>query len=237
MTLAEAALPGFLFGLANAAHCAGMCGVFAFRAGRPSDDGSPAGRAAPAFRFAAYAAGKAFTYVALGAVAGTLGAAVLASLGGVQAWLGLAAGAVLVAAGIGMLLPRRASPDGGARPFLAAPFVDAVRRARATGSAFLFGAATGALPCGVVYLAALQSATTGSPLRASLSMAAFGAGTVPVLAAAALLGHGVLVRFGPSRLRAAGAALVLAAGLVTSYRAAAPLLADAPPGEAPPCCH
>lgn len=232
MTHLDAAVPGLLFGLANSAHCAGMCGVFAFRAGA---GGAAASRGAAPVRFAAYAAGKTFTYLALGAVAGWLGARAAASLGLAQAWLGVGAGGLLLVVGVRMLLPRRASAP--APPWLTGPFLDAVRQARATGSPFLFGAATGALPCGVVYLAALQASSSASPIDATVSMAAFGAGTLPVLAACAWLGNGIVAKVGPSRLRVAGAVLVLASGLVTTVRAVRPLVAEPPPEGGLPCCH
>lgn len=222
MTLADAVVPPFVFGVANAAHCAGMCGVFAVRAGG-------------AARFAAYALGKTTTYVAFGAVAGALGARVLGALGGAQAWLGLAAGLVMTVAGVRLLLPRRGAPASGVGRFLA-PLAGAVEQARATGSAFLFGAATGALPCGVVYLAATQSAATASPAQGALGMAAFGLGTVPVLAVTAVLGKGALMRLGPSRIRTWGAILVLVTGVLVAVRSGVPLL-RASGGEVVPVCH
>jgi sulfite exporter TauE/SafE len=223
VTIADAALPAFVFGIANSAHCAGMCGVFALRAGGTG-------------RFALYALGKTATYVALGAVAGALGAQAVRSLGGVQAWLGLAAGLVVIVAGVRLLRPPSPRASGaGAVASLLAPLSLAVESARTTGGPFLFGAATGLLPCGVVYLAAAQGAATASPVGGAVSMAAFGLGTVPVLAAAGLLGRGALLRLGPSRIRTAGAVLVILTGLVTSVRASIPIFADTRGGAA--TCH
>lgn len=222
MSLADTLVPPFVFGVANAGHCAAMCGVFAIRAGG-------------AARFAAYALGKTTTYVALGAVAGVLGARVLGALGGAQAWLGLAAGLVMIGAGVRLLVPPTAGRVAGAGRFLA-PLAGVVEQARATGSAFLFGAATGALPCGVVYLAATQCAATASPVDGALGMAAFGMGTIPVLGVTSLLGKGALMRLGPSRVRTWGAILVLVTGVVVSIRSGIPLL-HASGGEVTPCCH
>lgn len=223
MIAPEALLPPFVFGLANAAHCAGMCGVFAVRTGGIA-------------RFAAYSLGKTATYVALGAVAGAVGAQALRAMGGAQAWLGLAAGAVMVVAGLAMLRPRRAGAPGALVSFLA-PFSEAVERARATGSSFLFGAATGLLPCGVVYMAATQGAATASPAGGALSMAAFGLGTVPVLLVTLLLGNGVMMRLGPSRVRTAGAILVTVTGVVTAVRSALPLVRASGGEVVPSCCE
>lgn len=222
MTGAAALLPAFVIGAANAAHCAGMCGVFALRTGG-------------AGRFALYALGKTATYVALGTLAGAAGAQAVRAIGGAQAWLACLAGAVLVVAGVRLLLPRTASGSS-AWATLLAPFSELASRARAAGGPLLFGAATGAIPCGVTYLAAAHAAATASPAWGAASMASFGLGTVPVLLVTALAGRGVLLRLGPARVRAVGAVLVLAAGLVTMVRAGLPLLAD-PPGDAVPCCH
>jgi sulfite exporter TauE/SafE len=221
MTPAEAAVAAFLFGVANAAHCAGMCGLFALRTGGWG-------------RFLGYALGKTATYTAFGVLAGALGAQAVRALGGVQAWLGLAAGLVVVVAGVRLFRPPAPPAADGAAGALLAPFAAAVEHARTAGGPFLFGAATGLLPCGIVWLAAAQAAATASPVGGALSMAAFGAGTIPVLAAVALLGRGAVLRLGPARVRTAGAVLVLLCGIVTSARAAIPLVAGIT-GESATC--
>ncbi|MCE9638343.1 MAG: sulfite exporter TauE/SafE family protein [Planctomycetes bacterium] len=220
MTAWEAAVPSFLFGIASSAHCAGMCGVFALRAGGTG-------------RFALYALGKAATYVVLGTIAGALGAGAVRALGGAQAWVGVAAGLLLVLAGVRLLRP--GDPRSGPFAAFLAPLAGAVETARVSGGAFLFGAMTGLLPCGVVYLAAAQGAATASPVGGAISMAAFGMGTVPVLAAVALLGRGAMMRVGPSRVRTAGAVLVIVTGVVTGVRAAMPMFAYS--GSACPVCR
>lgn len=227
MTEAEPLVAGAILGLANAAHCAGMCGVFALRA---SSAGTGAG-ARGALGFSAYALGKTATYVALGAIAGSLGAQALRALGDAQAWIALAAGAILVLYGLRMFRAQGAAgPLGG---FLAGPVSEATAWASATRSRFLFGAATGLVPCGVVYLAAIQSAAWGTPVRGAISMAGFGLGTIPALAAAALMGRGALAAFGARRLRTAGACLVVLTGAVLVWRAATPILSGGGAG----CCH
>lgn len=209
----------FVFGIANAAHCAGMCGVFALRAGGLR-------------RFAAYAAGKTFVYTAFGAVAGAVGAEAVRALGAVQGWLGIATAVFLLAAGVRLLVPPRGAGDG-AWAALLAPFAGAVERARETGSSFLFGAATGLLPCGVTYLAAAQAGTTASAAGGALAMAAFGLGTVPVLLVTAVAGRGAFLRLGPARVRRAGGVVLILTGLVAGVRAALPLVS----GDGAPHCH
>ena len=108
--------------------------------------------------------------------------------------------------------------------------------AERAGGPFALGAATGLLPCGIVYVAAIQGAGIGTPLGGALLMAAFGAGTIPVLAAIGLLGHGAVARFGAHRLRITGGVILLAAGSTGVFRALMLLLADPAAGGAA-CCH
>jgi sulfite exporter TauE/SafE len=225
----EALVPGFLFGIANSAHCAGMCGIFAFQAG-----GGAAG-AGSAWRLPLYVAGKTFTYLFLGGLAGLAGAQVIRGATNVQAAVGVAVGLVLVLTAWRLLRPAKA-PGRLAIWWsnLVAPFFKGVRVAHDTGGPFALGAMTGALPCGVVYLAALQAAALGSPVRSMALMAAFGLGTAPVLVVAGLLGRGALARLGPVKLRVAGAILVLATGLVAVARSAPTLLAG---DGTPACCY
>ncbi|HYC78301.1 MAG TPA: sulfite exporter TauE/SafE family protein, partial [Planctomycetota bacterium] len=174
--LAAPFLAGVALGLASAAHCVGMCGAFAARAA-----------AAPrrVAGFGAYAAGKTFSYLVIGAAAGAAGGRVLRDAGAVQAWVAAAAAATLVAVGVARLLPAstfRLLPERAARA-IAAP-VRGLARASLPGGRFTLGALNGLLPCGVVYLAALQAAALGTPLRAVALMAGFGVGTIPALVGA-----------------------------------------------------
>jgi len=227
----EAVVPGFAIGIASSAHCAGMCGAFALRAGT-------GGRRAP-LSMLLYLSGKTFTYVFLGALAGLAGAQIVDRFTGVQGWLGLAVGAVLLLAGVRLL--RRPGPikSTGIGAWISRVLEPAFRfahGAEATGGPFAVGAVTGMLPCGIVYVAAIQGAAVGTPLGGALLMAAFGAGTVPILAAIGLLGHGAVARFGASRLRVTGGILLLAAGSTGVFRALMQLLADPAAGGAV-CCH
>jgi len=227
----DAVVPGFLIGIASSAHCAGMCGAFALRAGT-------GGRRAP-WRMFLYLSGKTFTYVFLGALAGLAGARVVDRFTGVQGWLGLVVGAVLLLAGVRLLRPPapiRASGAGAWIGRLLEPAFRYAHSAEAAGGPFALGAVTGMLPCGIVYVAAIQGAGLGTPLGGALLMAAFGLGTLPVLAAIGLLGHGTVARFGARRLRTTGGILLLAAGATGVFRALMQLLADAAVGG-PLCCH
>jgi sulfite exporter TauE/SafE len=182
-------------------------------------------------------AGKTFTYVFLGALAGLLGASVIGQVQGAGPWLGLAVGAVLLLAGVRMLRPPTSlSTTGTWLGRVLAPAFRWAHGAEAAGGPFALGAATGLLPCGLVYIAAAQGAGVGSPLGGAVLMASFGAGTVPVLLAIGLLGHGAVARFGAARMRVTGGVLLLLAGCAGVYRSLVPLLVESGAGG-PPCCH
>ncbi len=228
------ALAGLVFGLAQAAHCAGMCGVFALHAAN--------GRG-PLRGLSMYALGKTFTYVFLGALAGAAGASVGAIGDRVRMLLGLSVGVALVIAALHTLRPARAARpvsadgDGAAPGHDSSPtrspasgiarVIGSLRRPDLPGGRFSLGALSGALPCGVVYLAVLQALALGRVIDGMLFMAAFGLGTLPALGTVALAGRQVLLRLGPARLRIAAGCVVLIGGLVTVLRSLAPLWPDA----------
>jgi sulfite exporter TauE/SafE len=222
----EVLAAGFVFGLANSAHCMGMCGVFAFQAG----GGGPR----PWTRLPLYFAGKTCTYVFMGTLAGWAGAHAIRGATRIQAALGVLVGVALLAAAWRLLRPARApSRAATAWASLVEPLFRSVRRVHETGGPFALGAATGALPCGVSYLAMLQAAALGGAVGGAAMMAAFGLGTVPALAVAGIAGRGALARLGPQRLRVAGAVVVLATAVVAIARSAPALLSGS---GAPPCC-
>jgi sulfite exporter TauE/SafE len=121
----------------------------------------------------------------MGAVLGLMGEGAL--LAGLQRWLSLTMGSVLL---VGALLTWR-------RPFaLVFPRITELVRTR-LGRVMQFpspfqtlsiGFLNGLLPCGLVYVALAASATAGSFLGSILYMVAFGAGTFPMMLAAALGG-------------------------------------------------
>jgi sulfite exporter TauE/SafE len=181
-----------LAGLVGSPHCIGMCGSFALACG---------GRVS---HTAAWHAGKTLTYASLGAIAGFAGDAVPG-----PTWVASALSAALVvwfAAGLAGLTPE---------PTLRIPGLThlATRAARRgdLGSRFLFGMATGLLPCGLVYATLGIAVASGSALTGALAMAVFGLATAPALA---VFGLGVRRVAGERPwTRRALAVLVLVAGL------------------------
>ncbi len=154
----------FVAGLVGTPHCVGMCGPFALACGsRPAHHG-------------AWHAGKLTTYAALGALAGGAGSALPG-----PSWLVAAVSGALVvwfAAALAGLAPEPALR----LPGLEGAAAWAARRGDAAGR-FVFGAANGLLPCGLVYAALGLAVAAGSAPAGASVMAAFGLGTAPALAA------------------------------------------------------
>jgi sulfite exporter TauE/SafE len=208
--LAIAAITGqaLLLALANAAHCAGMCGAFAAHAARGGGRG-----------LLLFLAGKTTTYVALGATAGAIGRQALVLSSSVQLWLALLAGGALAVAGLRALQVRTVlAARGTTLAGVLSPLLGNLRSPDLPGGRFTLGAVSGAIPCGVVGLAWLQALAAGSPAAAAGFMLAFGLGTWPALALAGwLLGRGSA----RLQLHAAGGALLLLASALTVWRAVA----------------
>jgi len=183
-----AAVAGFM----GSVHCLGMCGGFAAACARP--------RLAIWF----WHLGRLTTYAVLGVVAGAVGHALPG-----PTWvpavvsLGLLAWFSAVLAGL--------VPEAGLRiPGLGGLGAVLVRRGGG-GWRYLFGLATGLLPCGLVYAALAIAVAAADPVVGGVAMVAFGAGTVPALSLLSvglrqLLARGIWVR-------RAVAVLVLAAGV------------------------
>jgi len=199
-------------GLAGSLHCVGMCGPFALALG----GGGHGWR-----RSLLYNLGRVGTLLGLGALAGGLGAAVVASGPAALAGrvLALAAGLCMVvialeALGVASLLGPRAAALAQAT---VGPALAVVLRSASPAAPLAFGALNALLPCHLIYAFVAQAAATGSAAAGTAVMAAFGVGTVP-----AMLGVGVGGRWlTPERRRVLGpltGVLVLAFALLTIGR-------------------
>ena len=181
-----------LAGLVGSPHCIGMCGSFALACG---------GRAS---HTVAWHSGKTLTYAILGFIAGLAGDLVPG-----PTWVATLLSSALVvwfAAGLAGIVPE---------PTLKIPGVTQLATRAAVrgdlGSRFLFGMATGLLPCGLVYATLGIAVASGSAVTGALAMTAFGVGTTPALAT---FGMGVRRVAGERPwTRRALAVLVLVAGL------------------------
>jgi sulfite exporter TauE/SafE len=205
----------FVASLVGSLHCVGMCGPFvAFYA---AGDASQGGRRLVSH--GVYNAGRLVAYMALGAAAGALGAALdlAGSLAGFQRVAAIAAGVLMVTWGILALarirgfrpIPALATSGGGRwmrNAFRAVAHKPPVVRAAAV------GILTGILPCGWLWAFLVTAAGTGGTAAGVAVMAAFWLGTVPALVA---VGLGAQLVAAPLRryVPAATALLLVALGV------------------------
>ena len=205
-----------LAGLMGTPHCVGMCGGFALAAGDRRGGWL-------------WHVGKLSTYMGLGAAAGAFGQAlpgpgwaITALSVGLLGWSALRLGGLRV---------------GGATPHLPGLTSLATRYARRADplGAYVFGALTGLLPCGLVYTALAFPVGARDPLLGAALMATFGLGTVPALAAARA-GLRWVHRQGP-RTRGLVASLVFALGLTALLTRTGALSSTPVEPGAPPPCH
>ena len=171
----------FVLGLVGSLHCAGMCGPLALAL-------PVSGRTGPAFAVGrlAYNFGRIVTYCLLGFVFGLFGKTLL--LAGVQRWVSIALGVLLIA---GLFASRKLALW---RPVTI--LVDklksrmaALLRQRSFASLATLGLLNGLLPCGLVYVACAGATATSGILNGMAYMAAFGAGTLPMMLAISLSGR------------------------------------------------
>lgn len=220
----------FGLGLASSLHCSQMCGPIVMTVGAAG--GGLAGQLA-------YNAGRIATYSLLGMAAGEAGGgvAVMAALPGLERWVALASGVLLVLAGVWMLglIPQRQliqieqSPTARRLLRMTAPLLmksGVFNRLR-------LGLLLGFLPCGLVWAALVKAASTGSALDGGATMMGFGAGTAGALLAIGLFATGIQKRFTRYGTRVAAVAMI-AAGLFVAWRGTLPIPVS---GKGAPACH
>lgn len=217
-----------LASLIGSPHCAGMCGGLMLYA-LGADRGQPQGRR---IRLQlAYHTGRLASYLALGAGAGAVGAAVDfgGRFAGVQRAAAIMAGTLMIGFGLAMLARALGWRIGHIRPpaRVRASFERAHRFAftlRPTARALTIGLLTALLPCGWLYALAFTAAGTGSPWWGAAVMGVFWVGTVPLMA---VLGTGIQMLTGPlhARLPVITALAVTGVGVYTTLgRLQAPVM-------------
>jgi sulfite exporter TauE/SafE len=174
----------FTLGLVGSLHCVQMCGPIVLSYSLPLASHS---RGRQMAAHLAYNLGRTTTYAALGAVAGSAGAAVglMGRLAGIEHVAAMVAGSLMIVAGIFMsgLIPRGQL----ARLYSFRPaswIAKAIGRpmqSPTAASKFTMGLALGFLPCGLIYAALLKAMETAAPLAGAVTMFAFGLGTVGAL--------------------------------------------------------
>jgi sulfite exporter TauE/SafE len=199
----------FIAGLVTSLHCAGMCGPLACALMPAARDDSD-----PQLVASAYHVSRLAGYAMLGALAGGVGRFPLALLGdSVLRWLPwlLVAFFVAMAFRLEQRLPRLPVLGRGYTWLLAK-----LRGGSRVRAAAAMGLATPWLPCGPLYFLLSLALLSGSALRGTETLLAFGLGTVPLLWLAQTNFHWLRARLNPrtlARMRtvmACGVALLLA---------------------------
>jgi sulfite exporter TauE/SafE len=194
---------------AASAHCVGMCGGFAAAASAGARSG------ALVLRQLLLQAGKATSYMFLGALAGGLGGALVksAALDLGARILAVVAGLALLGAGL-VLLGLLGRGDDALSRWLAprwARVMGPLLETRPAGFPLVVGMAMGFFPCPLVYAGLGAAAATGKPLNGALVMAGVALGTVPALLLSAAFGTMVSAVWRRNVARVAGVLLVVVA--------------------------
>lgn len=222
---------GLVLGLVGGLHCAGMCGPLALAL--PIAGG---GMASFVLGRLAYNAGRMITYGVLGLGFGLLGQTL--SMAGFQRWFSIGLGVLLLA---GLFASRRLA--------LWAPVILLLNRLKGSMASLLqrrslvalgiLGLLNGLLPCGLVYVACLGAAGTGCIMDATIYMAAFGAGTVPMMLAISLSGKMVPTAIRLKMARAVPVAIFLVALLLIlrGLSLGIPYISPDLSSGAGSCCH
>jgi hypothetical protein len=208
-----------LTGLLGTVHCGAMCGGIAVGLG----SAGPVGRAG--YRAIASNLGRVLGYALAGAAVGGLGGGLLdaMALEGLAGTLRIGIGLVLLWAALRIVRPRWAAA-------LPAPplwhwLAPLRRRVPADGPLrpWVMGLLWGWLPCGFSAIVLTAAWLEADALHGALLMAAFGLGTLPVMAMLGWSG----ARWGrrTPAWRHAGAAVIAASGVLTL---AAPMLVSLP---------
>lgn len=191
-----------------------------------------------------YSLGRLLTYSALGAVAGLTGQGfgLVGKLAGVENIVAVVAGTLMMLAGLLMLdlLPHRFLHRFDPLRYTSKFFKPLGSRIASPtiASKFVLGLMLGFLPCGLIYAALLKAMAAGTALAGSLTMMAFGLGTVGALFALGVLSSAFSLKL--ARLNASGwgsrltAISVALLGAFLVWRGVVPMLATT---QAANCHH
>lgn len=219
---------GFIVGLVGSLHCIGMCGPIV--AALPQGDG---GRLKFIGGRLLYNTGRVISYALLGLMFGLIGKSIFVA--GYQQALSIAIGVLIILA---VILPARYGQKligyaglGKVYALISRMWSRLFRSSKGS-SLFAIGILNGFLPCGFVYVGIAGAVAMGSALGGAGYMALFGAGTIPIMLAFALVGNVVGQKFRRTFSRAvpvlavAIALLFIARGLSLGIPFISPVLAQ-----------
>ena len=194
----QIAIAAFTMGIIGSFHCVGMCGPLALAL--PLSNDSTYSKFIGALL---YNSGRIVTYSLFGLASGLLGKSI--ALLGFQQWLSILLGTAII---ILLIIPK-IFPGKFRQSNTASHFFQKLRHSfgqlffkKNQSALFAIGFLNGLLPCGLVYLAIAAATATGDVKTSILFMAAFGAGTLPVMWSIAFWGNfiGISIR---QKIRAA----------------------------------
>lgn len=197
-------LIGLLLGLASSLHCVGMC--------------APLHLALPTTNnglrnMLALHIGRIGTYVLFGTLVGALGLG--AHLIGIGKWLSIISGILILF--IVFIEIRQTSRGSIAQTNWIKKQFGRIFKNQSMMRFFGFGLANGLLPCGMVYVALVASANTGSIEKSALFMAFYGLGTLPLLWTVKIIGQQLINWLG-QRFNQTKKSLLIVMGILLIFR-------------------
>lgn len=197
-------LIGLLLGLASSLHCVGMC--------------APLHLALPTTKngsrnMMALHIGRIGTYIVLGSLVGALGLG--AHLIGLGKWLSIISGLLIL---VIVFIEINQTSKGliGRTNWIKKQFGRLFKN-QSTLRFFGFGLANGLLPCGMVYVALVAAANTGSIEKSALFMTSYGLGTLPLLWTVKIIGQ-QLVNWLGKRFNQTKKSLLIVMGILLIFR-------------------
>ena len=180
-------ITGFTIGVFGSFHCVGMCGPLALSL--PIHQLTIFNKS---MAIGLYNLGRSFSYASMGIVFGLLGMSF--SLFKLQQWLSIGAGSVILLFLImNYLGSYRVNIFSQLSHQVKSKLSDYLQTDKTPSTYFSIGIVNGFLPCGLVYVAIVTAIATGTILKSSLTMFAFGIGTIPIMALTMIFGKFVSI--------------------------------------------
>jgi sulfite exporter TauE/SafE len=180
-------ITGFTIGVFGSFHCVGMCGPLALSL--PIHQLTIFNKS---MAIGLYNLGRSFSYASMGIVFGLLGMSF--SLFKLQQWLSIGAGSViLLFLLMNYLGSYRVNIFSQLSHQVKTKLSDYLQADKTPSTYFSIGIVNGFLPCGLVYVAIVTAIATGTILKSSLTMFAFGIGTIPIMALTMIFGKFVSI--------------------------------------------
>lgn len=181
-------ISGFSIGILGSFHCVGMCGPLALTL--PINNLSGISKITSIL---IYNIGRVLSYTFMGIFFGIIGQSF--SFFSIQRWLSITAGILILAILLSQYL-------GNPQSNIIIKFTNNIKHKLGTYlktdkkliSYLNIGILNGFLPCGLVYIAIATAISTGSILKSSILMLAFGFGTFPLMALTMIFGKFISFR-------------------------------------------